>query len=141
MQQHFFEYFQSWRHTSFLEDVCLCNFYQSDRLFHLRSSHQWFSIIKGVLRNCAKFTGKHLCLRPATLLKKRPCVLLWILRNFQKHLFYRTPPDDCFFHSYQKIIGDKHKKLWLCISLFGLYLFRYFLIFFMPRRFLSGLWF
>ena len=26
---------------------------------------------KAVLRNFAKFTGKHLCLRPATLLKKR----------------------------------------------------------------------
>ena len=28
-------------------------------------------LLKGVLRNFAKFTGKHLCLRPATLLKKR----------------------------------------------------------------------
>ena len=38
-----------------------------------RSSHQRCSIEKGVLRNFAKFTGKHLCqsLRPATLLKKR----------------------------------------------------------------------
>ena len=45
-----------------------------------RSSHQRWSIIKGVLRNFAKFTGKHLCqslffnkvagLRPGTLLKK-----------------------------------------------------------------------
>ena len=46
-----------------------------------RSSHQRCSIIKGVLRNFPKLTGKHLCqslffnkvlgLRPATLLKKR----------------------------------------------------------------------
>ena len=47
----------------------------------LRSSHQRCSLGKGVLRNFAKFTGKHLCqsfffnkvagLRHATLLKKR----------------------------------------------------------------------
>ena len=45
-----------------------------------RSSHRRCSVKKGVLRNFAKFTGKHLCqrlffdkvagLRPATLLKK-----------------------------------------------------------------------
>ena len=63
---------------------------------------------KVVLRNFAKFTGKHLCqsllfnkvagLRPATLLKKRHWhtgVFLWILRFFLKHLFYRKPPVDC----------------------------------------------
>ena len=57
-----------------------------------------FYIIKGVLRNLAKFTGKHMCqglflnkvagLRPATLLKKR----LWrrcFPVNFAK--FLRTP--------------------------------------------------
>ena len=63
-----------------------------------RSSHQGCSIIKSVLRNFAKFTGKHLCktlffnkvagLRLATLLKKR----LWrtcFPVNFEK--FLRTP--------------------------------------------------
>ena len=61
------------------------------------------SIVKGVLKNFAKFTGKHLCqslffnknagLRPAALLKKRllhRCVPV----NFAKFLripFYRTP--------------------------------------------------
>ena len=62
-----------------------------------RSSHQRCSIIKGVLRNFAKFTGKHLCqrlffkvagLRPATLLKKslrHRCFPV----NFAK--FLRTP--------------------------------------------------
>ena len=43
---------------------------------------------KGVLRNFAKFTGKHLCLRPAALLKMR----LWhrcFPVNFVK--FLRTP--------------------------------------------------
>ena len=44
-----------------------------------KQPHQRFSVRKGVLRNFAKFTGKHLCqnlffnkvtgLRPATLLK------------------------------------------------------------------------
>ena len=63
-----------------------------------RSSHQRCSVIKGVLRNFAKFTGKHLCqrlffnkvagLRAAALLKKS----LWhrcFPVNFAK--FLRTP--------------------------------------------------
>ena len=51
-----------------------------------RSSHQTYSIRKDVLENIVKFTGK---------------LFLWILRNFQEDLFYRTPLDDCFriFHS------------------------------------------
>ena len=60
-----------------------------------RSIHGRCSVRKGVLRNLARFTGKHLChslflnkvggLRPATLLKKR----LWhmfFLVNFAKFL-------------------------------------------------------
>ena len=53
---------------------------------------------KGVLRNFAKFKGKHLCqrlffnkvagLRPATLLKKR----LWHRYFHVFTFFYRTPP-------------------------------------------------
>ena len=63
-----------------------------------RSSHQRCSLRKGVLRNFAKFTGKHLRqslffnkvagLGPATLLKRR----LWhrcFAVNFAK--FLRTP--------------------------------------------------
>ena len=63
-----------------------------------RSSHERYSVRKGVLRNFAKFTGKQLCqslffnkvagLMPATLLKKR----LWhscFPVNFAK--FLRTP--------------------------------------------------
>ena len=43
----------------------------------VRSSRQWCSIKRSVIRNFTKFTGKHLCQglffhRPATLLKKRP---------------------------------------------------------------------
>ena len=67
-------------------------------LTSFRSSHRRCSVKKGVLRNFAKFTGKHLCqslffnkvagLRPETLLKKR----LWhkcFPVNFAK--FLRTP--------------------------------------------------
>ena len=67
-------------------------------LSRYRSSHQCCSMKKGVLRNFAEFTGKHLYqslvfnkvagLRPATLLKKR----LWhrcFTKNFAK--FLRTP--------------------------------------------------
>ena len=47
---------------------------------------------KGVLRNFAKFTGKHLC--QSLFFNKvaglRP-VFMWILRNFLEQLFYRTP--------------------------------------------------
>ena len=73
-----------------------------------RSSHGRCSIRKGVLRNFAKFTGKHLCqnlffnkvagLRPATLLKKR----LWhkcFPVNFAKFLkapFLQNTSGGCF---------------------------------------------
>ena len=62
----------------------------------------------GVLKNFAIFTGKHLCwslffnkvlqLKSATLLKgdSNAGVLLWILWNFSKHLFWRTSANDCF---------------------------------------------
>ena len=52
-----------------------------------RSCHRRWSVGKGVLRNFAKFTGKHLSQRPANLLKKR----LWhryVRVNFAK--FVRT---------------------------------------------------
>ena len=63
-----------------------------------RNNHQRCSVRKGVLRNFAKFKGKHLCqslffnkvpgLRPATLLKKRPWHRCFPL-NFMK--FLRIP--------------------------------------------------
>ena len=63
-----------------------------------RSSHRRCSLKNGVLRNFAKFTGKHLRqsllfnkvagLRPATLLKKRICHRCFPV-NFTK--FLRTP--------------------------------------------------
>ena len=70
------------------EDTCFL-------ILWVRNSHQRCSVGKGILRNFAKFKGKHLCqslflnkvadLRPATLLKKR----LWhryFLVNFAKFL-------------------------------------------------------
>ena len=67
------------------------------------------SVKNGVLKNFAKYTGKHLCqsllfnkvagFRPTNLLKKR----LWhrcFPVNFTQFLrtpFYRTSPEDCFW--------------------------------------------
>ena len=61
-----------------------------------------------VLKNFAKFTGKHLCwsllliqlqtFRPATLLKRdsNTGVFLEILQKFEERHFYRTHLGDCF---------------------------------------------
>ena len=43
---------------------------------------------KGALKNFAKFTGKHLCLRPATLFKRDSGTVVFPV-NFAK--FLRTP--------------------------------------------------
>ena len=84
--------------NAFIRDLRHYWFKSLNILSSARSSHQRCSIIKGVLRNFTKFTGKHLCqslffnkvagLSPATLLKKR----LWhrcFPVNFAK--FLRTP--------------------------------------------------
>ena len=72
----------------------------AQRIFHcffiLRSSHQRCSVRKGVLRNLAKFTRKHLCQSlffnkvagPTTLSKKRDWHSCFLM-NFAK--FLRTP--------------------------------------------------
>ena len=67
-------------------------------LFIYRSSGSEVSCRKGVLRNFAKYTGKHLCqslffnevagIRPVTLSKKRPWHSYFLV-NFAK--FLRTP--------------------------------------------------
>ena len=87
-----------------------------------RSSHRICSVRKVVLRNFAKFIGKHLFqslffnkiagIRPATLLKKR----LWhrcFPVNFAKskeHLFYRTSLSDCFCSSSQRLRQKQLQK-------------------------------
>ena len=72
-------------------------------MFVRRSSHTKVSYEKSVLKNFAKFIGKHLRrslyfskvkgMRPKTLLKKklRQRRFSENLRNFQKLLFYLTP--------------------------------------------------
>ena len=66
------------------------------------------SIKKAVLKNFVILTGKHLCWSffliklqvfwPATLLKRgsNTSVFLWILRNFQEYLLWRTSANGCF---------------------------------------------
>ena len=90
------EFFEIFNDIFFAERLRMTS--PSDSLWRDRSSHRRCFIIKGALRNFAKFTGKHLRhslffnkvagLRPATLLEKR----LWhrcFSVNFEK--FLRTP--------------------------------------------------
>ena len=58
-----------------------------------RSSHRRCSVRKGVLRNFAKFTGKHLC---QSLFFTGTGCFLRVLRKFLEHLFHRAFLDDCF---------------------------------------------
>ena len=87
---------------------------------------QIFFKIGGALKISAIFIGKYLCWslflikawKPATLLKKdsNTCIFLSILQNFWKQLFYRTPPDDCFWmlpfvkKMKQKIVANEASK-------------------------------
>ena len=66
------------------------------------------SIKIGVLKNFAKLTGKHLCqslffnkvadggLQLYEKGDSNTGVLVWILENFYKQVFYRTPLGNCF---------------------------------------------
>ena len=54
------------------------------------------SIKKGVLQNFTKFTGKHLCLRPATSLKKR-LWHRWFCVNFKNTFFLQNSSGGCFW--------------------------------------------
>ena len=79
-----------------------------------RCSHLTCSVKISIIRNFAKFTGKHLCQTlifnkatawPATLLKKR----LWYrcfpvsFTKSKNTFFYRIPPDDCFWNKLTSI--------------------------------------
>ena len=64
-----------------------------------RSSHRRCSVRKGVLRNFAKFTDTS---ARASFFNKAaglrlPSVFLWVLRNFEVYLFYRTTLGACFW--------------------------------------------
>ena len=77
---------------------------------------------KGVLKDCTKFTGKHLCqslfynnvagLRLATLLKKTlaqmfPCEFC---KNFKNTFFYKAPPGGCFWIGFWIVNGSFSKS-------------------------------
>ena len=90
-----------------------------------RSSHRRCSVTKGILKNLAKFTGKHLCGNLFFLIKlpaacnfikkvSNTGVFLRILPCFQEHLFYRPPPGDyCYRWLYQK--EGKIFFSWMCV--------------------------
>ena len=71
-----------------------------------RRSHRMCSIQKGVFKNFAKSTRKHLCqslyfnkvagLRTATLLKERFWRRCFPVNFTKEHLLYATPPGECF---------------------------------------------
>ena len=57
--------------------------------FCSRSSHRRCSMKRGVLKNFAKLTGKHLM--PGTILKKRHRCFLSVLQNVYENLYKTTP--------------------------------------------------
>ena len=69
-----------------------------DSLWNARSSHRRCSVRKEVLKNFAKFTGKHLWqnlfFKKEALAQAFCCEFCEISKNA---IFYRTPPDDCFW--------------------------------------------
>ena len=91
-----------------------------------RSTHQRCSVKKGVLRNFTKFTGKRLCQSlffnkvtdtvdffnklQAQVADSGIGVFRGILRNLLEYLFYRTPPDDCFWINQHKALVNKSFK-------------------------------
>ena len=97
-------------------------------LSNVRSSHWRCSVIQGVLRNFAKFTGKRLrqslifnkvagwCLeliKEETLAQVFSCEFCKISKNT---LYYRTPPDNCFCNVYEVQRKDVDTKIVLHCS-------------------------
>ena len=84
------------------------------KIFNILLPHQKQSsagvLLKAVLKNFAKCTGKHLCqslffskvISLSLKLYEKGAygtgVFLWVLQNFSERLFCRTPLDDCFKH-------------------------------------------
>ena len=81
-------------------------FFQLNLLFKIQSLELFYK--KGVLRNFAIFTGKHVCcslfkiglqaFRPVALLKRdsNTDAFLWNLQNIYQHLLNIYRPSDCF---------------------------------------------
>ena len=90
--------------------------------WNFRSSHRSCSFKKGVVRNFAKFAGKHLCqrlffnkvagLRPANLLKKESMAQVFSCEfcEISKSTFHKTPQGD-FFWNFIHIIVPSTKKV------------------------------
>ena len=78
-----------------------------------RSSHPGLFLGKVILKICSKFTVEHPCQSVISI--KLLC--LSILRNFQEHLFHRTPPVTAFEY-YNCMYELKHirfvslKRVW-----------------------------
>ena len=116
-----------WRYSHFtrqvlrtINEICfpfrniLCSLVYN---FTDRSSHQRCSVIKGVLRNFAKFIGKHLCqslffnkvadLEPCNFIKKETlaqvfsCAYCEISKNtfLSKHVFFPVAPSVLMFQN------------------------------------------
>ena len=62
----------------------------------VRSSHRRCSV-KKVFLEILQISQENTCVRVPVKKGTLAQVSLWILRNFQEHLFYRTPLDDCFW--------------------------------------------
>ena len=71
----------------------------SNDTFLFRSSHGRCSVKRHALKNFAKFSGKHLW-------DSGTGVFLWLLRNFEEHLFYRIPLKDYFCLWLEKVCYD-----------------------------------
>ena len=107
-----------------------------------RNSHQRCSIKICVLKNFAKFTGKHLRqrfffnkvtgLRPATLFKKTlaqviPCEFCEISKE---HLFYRTSLDDCLYNQERdSTVCDSFSHFQFCFEILTFFLIQLILSF------------
>ena len=94
----------------------------------IRNNHKKCSSKKGILKNVAKFTRKHL-LQNLFLIKIQAwplqlgtCAFLWILWNLKEHHFYRTPPRNSTrrvtwsykFNSFCPFFIVKMIKPWVC---------------------------
>ena len=133
---HFF----SW--TKLLENLLLAKYLMSVTAplnnffgsFHSNIRSDMF--YKIVFKNFGKLKGKRLCwsffliklyvIKPATLIKRdfNSDVLLWILRNCFKHLFYRTPPVSVsHFNSTFLTLSLRRTYIYIFQALLG---FRYF---------------
>ena len=76
-----------------------------------RSSHWRCCVKKDVLRSSKKFT-ENTCARISFFARDSGTgVFPWILRNFEEHLFYTTPPNDYLF---VKLIEVQAWTGWKC---------------------------